>query len=251
MTDLDRALTTAQKDQRKSDGFYNLFLNMDVFIPTHDHATTNLSSMRRTTEGETFSPIVIENEGIPFLPIFSSLERLQSWAQGQEITYVQMPTHALLRSSLDPKLHLALNVGTPYFKDFVPEEMNWLRQAFEDQKPSAFNVPAGTQVLVGAPANIPDGLIDSLVTCCKRNTEINTAYLGQVYFQMEGEVPQLFLVLKIDDAGLEYMTSINEDIGVAVRGHLPDGQSLSMQLYDGTGISSDVVKTIKPFYTRK
>jgi hypothetical protein len=251
MTDLDRALAESQKDQSKSDGFYNLFLNMDVFVPTHNPVITNQSRMRRTEEGETFSPIVIENENIPFLPIFSTLDRLQSWAKGQEITYVQMPAHALLRSSLDPKLHLALNVGTPHFKEFTPDEIDWLCQVFEGQKPSAFNVPKGTQVLIGAPSQIPNGLTDSLSTCIKRNTEINTAYLGQVHFQLEGETPQLFLVLKVDQEGLEHMQNINEDIGIAVRGYLPEGQSITMQIYDGTGISADVVDTIKPFYIRK
>ncbi len=250
MTKLDKALAAAQQDQTKSDAFYSLFLNSDLLIPTREAAAPEGGS-RRTQEGESFSPIVVENEGVPFLPIFDRMERLQAWAQGQEITYVQMPAHALIRSSLDPKLHLALNVGTDHFKEFVPDELAWLRQTFEEQKPSAFTVPAGTQVLVGTPAHIPDGLEDTLRSCMRRNGEIEAAFLGQVYFVLPGEKPQLFLVLKLDATGQEYLENINEDVGVATRGLLGEQESLTMQIYDGKGISSDIVATVKPFYTRK
>ena len=251
MTELDKALIAAQGDQAQANTFYNLFLNSDVFIPTYDAATTTESRMRRSQEGESFTPIVVENEGIPFLPIFDTLERLQTWAQGREITYIQMPAHALIRSSLDPRLHIVLNVGTPHFKEFVPDELNWLRQVFEQQKPSVFSIPAGTKVFVGVPAKIPDRLLNALTMCMTRNREVQAAYLGQVHFDLAGEKPHLFLVLKVDDAGQEHLQSINEDIGVAIRGLLDERESLTIQVYDGKGISSEIVATVKPLYTRK
>ncbi len=250
MTELDKALAAAQQDPTQSDAFYSLFLNSDVLIPTRDAAAPETGA-RRSREGESFSPIVVENEGVKFLPIFDRMERLQAWAQGQEITFVQMPAHALIRSSLDPKLHLALNVGTDHFKDFVPDELAWLRQAFEEQKPSEFTVPAGTKVFVGAPAHIPDGLEDALRSCMRRNAEVEAAFLGQVHFDLPGEKPQLFLVLKLDTAGQEYLQNINEDVGVATRGLLGEQEALTMQIYDGKGISSDIVDSVKPFYTRE
>ena len=250
MTDIDKALYASQHDQAKADAFYNLFLNSDVIIPTYSLNETNNTGVRRSEEGESFTPFVIDSDGIPFLPIFDTIERLQAWAEGKEMAYVRMPAHALIRSSLDPKLHLALNVGTPYFKDFVPDELDWLRQVFEQQKPSAFTVPAGTKVYIGAPASVPNGLIDALGLCMKRNAEIEAAYLGQVHFDLEGEKPQLFLVLKMDSSGQQYFDNIKEDIGVATRGFLAKGEFITMQLYDGKGISSDVVSTVEPFYTR-
>jgi hypothetical protein len=250
MTELDKALIAAQSDQAQANTFYNLFLNSDVFIPTYDAATTE-SGMRGSQEGESFTPIVVENEGIPFLPIFDTLERLQTWAQGREMTYIRMPTHALIRSSLDPKLHIVLNVGTAYFKEFVPDELDWLRQVFEQQKPSVFSVPAGTKVFVGAPARIPDRLVNALNMCMTRNREVEAAYFGQVYFDLAGDKPHLFLALKVDDVGQEHLQSINEEIGVAIRGLLDERESLTMQVYDGEGISSEIVATVKPFYTRK
>ena len=250
MTDLDRALDASQHDQTKADAFYNLFLNSDIFIPTYSLTETNNTGIRRSEEGESFTPFVVESDGTPFLPIFDTIERLQAWAEGKEMTYVRMPAHAFIRSSLDPKLHLALNVGTSYFKEFIPDELDWLRQVFEQHKPSAFTVPAGTKVFIGAPARVPDGLVDALAIFMKRNVEIEAAYLGQVHFDIEGETPQLFLVLKMDSAGRQYFDNIKEEIGVATRGFLAKGEFITMQVYDGTGIGTDVVATVEPFYTR-
>jgi hypothetical protein len=249
MTELDKALAAAQQDRGKTDAFYSLFLNTDVLIPTRDVAAHGGGS-RRSQEGESFIPIVVENEGVPFLPIFDRMERLQAWAQGQEVSYVQMVAHALIRSSLDPKLHFALNVGTSYFKEFDPDELAWLRQSLEEKNPSAFTVPGGTKVFVGAPANIPDGLEDALRSCMRRNTEVQAAFLGQIHFDLPREKPQLFLVLKTEAAGQQILQSINEDIGVSIRGLLGEQESLTMQIYDGKGVSSEIVGTVEPFYVR-
>jgi hypothetical protein len=248
MTPLDHALEVAEKEQEKGNVFYNLFLNTDVFIPTHDAAS--LGQPRRSEAGESFHPVVIENNGIPYLPIFDTYDRLVKWSAEHQMSYVQMPAHALIRSSLDAKLHLALNVETSHVKIFVPEELKWLRKVYEAQIPKEFSVPAGTKVLVGAPATIPEGIEDSLRVCLKRNREVEAAFLGQVHFMIEGEKPQLFLVLKIDNEGKEFIKNIQEDIGVAMRSILQKGVNITLQIYDGNGVSSDIVKTVEPFYSR-
>jgi len=247
MTPLDQALENAKQEQSKGDVFYNLFLNTAVFIPTHD-APTSSETSRRSQLGETFQPYVVVNNGIPYLPIFDTYDRLTTWAERHEMAYVQMSAHALIRSSLEPRLHLALNVGTPHTKVFVPEEISWLCEVYESQKPKSFTVPTGTRVLVGAPAKISRGLEDALRQCLKRNDEIEAAYLGQVHFLIEGSKPELFLVLKVEDKGKPFMQIIQEDIGVAVRGFLPEGEHMTLQIYDGTGISSDIVQSVKPFF---
>ena len=248
MTPLDKALEDAKQNQSKGDAFYNLFLDTEVLIPTHDQPT-NEDRPRRTQVGETFRPYVIEHDDTPFLPVFDEYDRLLAWAQGHQMTYVQMTAHALIRSSLDPKLHIALNVGTTYTKIFVPEELTWLRNLCETQLPKSFTVPAGTKVQVGVPVDIPKGLEASLRECFMRNTEVETAYLGQVHFMIDGYKPELFLVLKIQEHGSQFLNNIQEDIGVASNRFLRD-QNMTLQIYDGKGISSDIVKSVKPFYNK-
>lgn len=249
MTELDKALAASHENDEKADAFYTLFLNSDVFIPTHDPAPQD-GEKRRSKEGESFSPLVVESDGVPFLLVFDRLERLQAWAAGDAIDYVRIPAHALLRSSLDPELHVVLNVGTPHSKEFVPDELAWLRGTVDRLEPAAVAVPPGTKVLVGPPATVPDGLTDALTACMRRNPEVAAAYLAQVEFELPGEKPQLLLLLDVDDAGQKYLRSIRGDIGIATRGILAEQESLTIQVNDGTAVSSEVVSQIAPFYTR-
>jgi hypothetical protein len=221
-----------------------------MFIPTYDEPSNSQDEIHRSLEGESFKPVVVERDNIPYLPVFDTLERLIGWTKGKKITYINMPTHALLNSSLDSDLHIALNIGTKQYKEFVPAELEWLRNEFISNQPSVIEVPAGTRILVGNPAKIPNKLIDALTICLNRNHEINTAYLGQVFLSLKDEKSSLFLILKIGDAGKDYLKNILEDIGIAIHGTLDKGESINIQVYDGQGISSEIVANIKPFYKR-
>lgn len=249
MTELDKALAASHDTPEKADAFYGLFLNTDIFIPTHAPAPEG-SAEGRSKEGESFAPLVVESDGILFLPVFDRLERLQAWAKGEAIDYVRIPTHALLRSSLEPKLHIVLNVGTPHTKEFVPDELAWLRGTLDQLEPKPFAVPAGTSVVVGPPTNVPEGLVAALTACLLRNQEVEAAYLAQVEFEIPGEKPQLFLVLDVDDAGQQYVETIREDIGIATRGILGEHESLTMQVNNGGGISTGVIAEVDAFYRR-
>lgn len=249
MTPLDQALEAAKQDQTKGEAFYSLFLNSEVFIPTHDAPATS-TELHRAQQGETYLPYVVESQGTAYLPVFDTYDRLIAWTHGIKMTFIKMAAHALVRSSLDTKLHLALNVGTLHTKVFTPGELVWLRNVFETQKPKAFQVPAGTRVFIGAPAKVVDGLEESLRNCFQRNDEIDAAYLGQVHFQFEGAKPELFLVLKLAASGQTAWVSIREDIGIALRGYLKDGENLTLQVFNGEGIGADVVRAVEPFFTK-
>jgi len=83
-----------------------------------------------------------------------------------------------------------------------------------------------------------------------RNPGVQEAYLSQIQIDLKGEKPQLFLVLKIDPVYREEFEKINEELSMAIRGKIPEGESITVQIYDGTGINWDIVKTVDPFYTR-
>ena len=135
--------------------------------------------------------------------------------------------------------------------------MTPLDQAFESAKQNQskrgafFTAPAVTHVLVGTPPNIPEGLEAALRQVLSRNNDIDAAYLGQVRSTVEGAKPELVLVLKIQEKGMPFFKGIQENVDAAARGFLRDGERLTLQVYDGKGIGSDVVKSIKPFYLKK
>ena len=189
MSQLDDALVEARRSEPGQAAFYNVFLNSNVYFPTHDHAVGD-TNPRRTKEGESFRPIMIEHQGKAILPIFDSVERLASWAQ-REVNYVCMPVHALVQSIQG--VFFVLNAGTEFAKEFVPEELKWLRDSIEASQPKQAHVPAGTEVLVGTPSKIPEGLEAALRGCFLRNSEVQATYLGQVCYKLPGEKPHLAL----------------------------------------------------------
>ena len=246
MSQLDDALLEARRNESGQAAFYNLFLNSNVFFPTHDHAIGD-TNPRRSKEGETFKPIMIEHQGKVVLPIFDSVERLRTWAQ-REVNYICMPVHALVRS-IQGGVFFVLNTGTEYTKEFVPEELKWLKDSIETSQPKQGHVPAGTQFLVGAPAKIPEGLEAALRDCFHlRNDEVHAAYLGQIFYQLPGEKPHLALVLKTAPLDKDALSAMQTDIGVAIRGRLSPDEGIDIMFYNGAGVSAEIAKLVKPFY---
>lgn len=242
MTQLDKALIAARQDRTKANDFYTLFLNTDIYIPTHD--PPEKSTDRRLEDGEKFWPVELEREGKTYGPIFDTLERLQAWAK-RPIGYVRLPAHVLLRS-MDLRLHLVLNLGTEYFKEFGSEEVKELKEMIAREQ----KVPAGTQILVGTPAKIPDGLEEAVRACLSRNKEVKAGYLGQVMIVREGEKPHLVLVLEVEPVAQNAFSAIVQEVGVVIKGLLKEGEYLDMLRYEEQGLASRIVRQVKPFYVR-
>ena len=108
MTELDLALETAEKNPEKQAEYYNLFLNSEIFIPTHDAPTED--QCRRASEGETIRPVIVESEGKSYLMLFDLRERLGAWAK-REIGFAAILGHVIVKM-MNQDIHWALNVGT-------------------------------------------------------------------------------------------------------------------------------------------
>lgn len=247
MTPLDTAMAAAKEDAKKQSLFYDAFLKTRLFVPTLDDTSPD-PVPRRSQEGETFTPYVVEQNGKMYLPVFDSLERLSSWIQ-REATYICMPAHALVRC-IQSDIHLALNVGTPFWKEFVPEEIQWLRETVEQAKPHVATVSAGTRILVGVPAQIPDGLEATLRDCLRRNSEIRRAYLGQVYLVAPGEQPHLVVALEPDQRVETVLDSIRLDVGIALKPFIEKDAYIGIAFIGIDRLASQIQEATSPFYSR-
>jgi hypothetical protein len=129
MTELDSALAAMRQDMddaKAQSQYYDLFLNATFYVPTLDQQA--VEGTDTPPEGQVL-PLVMESEGNDYLMLFDTKERLQAWTQA-EGRWVEVPGHVLAATSLAP-LHWALNVGTEHSKQFVPDEIAWLRAAVE------------------------------------------------------------------------------------------------------------------------
>jgi len=248
MTPIDKAYEVAIKDQTKAGEFYNLFLRSDIFIPTFD--VPEREEARRRSDGrESFNPVIIENEGRKTLILFDTLERLQGYAT-REIGYVAMPGHAILEA-MPEGLHWVLNHTTDHHKEFTPEEIAHLKKQLEESRPKATTVKQGTQIMIGAPAKIPEGLVEALQETLKRNDEVVSARLGQVYIVAEGEVPHLALVVRTGGITDTVKQAMLKDLSTTCRGKLGDGEHIDI-LVDETGqISDGIISEVEPFHKKR
>ena len=130
MTELDLALETLRQDMNDAQSqsiYYDLFLNATFFVPIQDAGSVE-GAAEMMDEGDVL-PLVIESEGNDYLMLFDTRERLTAWADA-EVDCVEIPGHLLAATSIAP-LHWALNVGTDYSKQFLPDEIAWLREVVE------------------------------------------------------------------------------------------------------------------------
>lgn len=129
MTELDQALQALRLDMddtKLQSKYYDVFLNMTFCVPTLDQQESDIKS--ELEEGQVL-PLVIESEGNDYLMLFDTEERLKNWATN-DVKWVDVPGYILAATTMPP-LHWALNVGTEYSKQFLPDEIAWLKEVVE------------------------------------------------------------------------------------------------------------------------
>jgi len=133
MTEMDKALQQFQQDMedpKNQSQFYDLFLNSNFFVPILEKEMMPEGSPA-PEEGQVV-PLIIEAEGNDYLMLFDTEERLRNWANA-EASFVEVPGHLIVEMSVAP-LHWALNVGAEHSKQFLPDEIAWLKEVVEKCK---------------------------------------------------------------------------------------------------------------------
>ena len=139
MTPLDQALKTLHEDPDSLENrhhFYSLFLQTDFFVPTYDQE--NGGMLKGTGAPENLQqalPLIMESDGADFMMLFDSAERVTAWA-AEEVKCMTVPGYVVIAMATEG-LHLAMNVGTDLSKQFIPEEITWLKQVVEQSTGSA------------------------------------------------------------------------------------------------------------------
>jgi hypothetical protein len=110
------------------------------------------------------------------------------------------------------------------------------------------SVPAGAEMLIGAPAEPPpERLVATLEEGAAGHPEIQSAYLFQMMILAEGEEPHVTLGLVLDD-GAE-VTAIANDLGERAMAVLPEGSYLDVYPLADDMLES-VAESVAPIYER-
>ncbi len=131
MTQLDQLISQAYENQGKQEfanRVYLCLLNTQLFVPTRPQASVDTD--------EPFIPLYTQQDDSFFMPVFDSLERLETWAgeHYQSMEYVEVKGWDVVRG-LGASVYLCLNFGTPWYKEFAPDEVAKLKTIIQRLSP--------------------------------------------------------------------------------------------------------------------
>lgn len=136
MTSLDKALKELYDDPENTDKrhhFYSLFLQTNFLVPTFDEEKGDMARGEgEPTDPQSALPLIMEADGNDFMLLFDHEDRVVAWAE-EGVKCITIPGYVAVTMATD-ELHLAMNVGTDYSKQFVPEEIAWLKEVVEKSK---------------------------------------------------------------------------------------------------------------------
>lgn len=113
---------------------------------------------------------------------------------------------------------------------------------------SETSVPAGSTMLIGAPADPPPAeLVVGLGERCAQHPEVRAAYLFQLMILAEGEEPHLALGVLFDDGA--DVPPIANDLGARAGELLPEGSYIDVYPL-GEAMLEDVSGSVEPIYER-
>jgi len=119
MTELDVLLDRCIKEEAEQSTYYDLVLNSNFYIPILEEDS------EAGADDDNVTPVILEADGKPYMMLFDTEARLLNWAN-QEIRHIVVSGHSLVEIST-AELYWALNIGTDFQKEFVPEEIGWLK----------------------------------------------------------------------------------------------------------------------------
>lgn len=246
-TPLDSAFAAARNDPSQQNAFYGLLLETELFFPVVD-TDPEVSRIAAPEEGGTISPLLLEIEGSPVLPVFDTQERLAQWAEGTEMRFGGMPGYAIVEmvASHEPTVELAFNVGLESFHHMVAEEVEWLHEAWRSMR-ETIDLSTDAELRMAPATKDYAELKAALVERMRTMPEVEHAYVVLVE-GLSDEVPyDVCVVLDITDAGKG--NRIAEELVATAAAHEPAGETIVIS-GNQPKILEYARSETKPFYKR-
>jgi hypothetical protein len=240
--DLERSLMRASSDPAHRPRFYRDFTESQIFVINHGEP---LAGDGETTleEGRSLRLQAVELNGKPYLPIFSSLPRLQVVLTGPS-SYVAL--NALQFLEITRGADLVLNPGSDFGKEFTAAEIESILDGSIGRPDESYVAQKDTQVLIGQPANYPTELVEALKRLFAARTDVKRAWLAHFHNPERDEKAHTLVAL---DAAGDW-DEISAAVGIVVQSTpLPDPPVDLLQI-TGRGGVEDYFKSTEPFYER-
>jgi hypothetical protein len=126
MTALDEALEKYIADPVQQAQYYDQILKTDFYIPIEDDGTD-----ASIEERENVPPLVLESDSNHYALLFDNEERVNRWLM-QPVKYMILAGFEMVKHT-PSGLHWAINIGSKRAKEFVPDEIGYLKQLLQEK----------------------------------------------------------------------------------------------------------------------
>jgi len=240
---LEQSLIQASTDPAHRPQFYRDLAESDFFV-IQDNENPEGGGHREIKPEESLRIRSIEWNGQQYLPVFSSLPRLQAMLQSEAL-FVQINALELLK--LTRGADVILNPGAEYGKLFPKEEIAAIIDGTIWQ-PTEHSTEKETEIMIGQPANYPQELVDTLARYFKTRPEVTRAYLAHFYNPERDTKAHTLIGVEVignwDDvaAGAVIVSQ-----GVTV----PDPPVDFLQIMGNGGVEEYFTRSCQPFYQKQ
>lgn len=195
----------------------------------------------------------IEFHGKPYLPIFSSLLRLQEFVQREAGYYgggyIAINALEFLKITCGAELILILNLGSECGKVLTREEIQSIIDGSIWQTAEPYRIEGGTRVMIGQPSKCPHELADALKRLFAGLKQIRRAYLAQFFIPEKDEKPHTLIGIEVSGD----WDKVLAQAGMVIRDvEIPDPPVDFMQITgEGGGAEDYFLNECQPFYKKR
>ncbi len=230
--ELEKALVAATHDPAAAPEFYRLFLESDLLVPGTVEGREYTNEKFSLTPDDKLNLVPGTKDGSQFLPLFSSLARMQEYVE-QERKYLVLKGRVLLEVTRGAPV--ILNPASEYGKVLSPQQVAQLLDQFYPTGP----IRAGATVY-------PADLVAALTALFATRADVETAWMIQGNFPSGAQRP----IVGIEATG--DWPSLMQTIQSAAQSSLP-GLEFDVQRVDSrkpVGLTNAFLQT-PPFYQRR
>jgi hypothetical protein len=207
--ELEVALIAAAKDPVARGPFYRILLDSTVYVV----GGVGRDKPAGPTTFEVGETLALRNGTLPdgrsCIPFYSSLDWL-SVLLTEPAPCLALPVRSLFENT--PGATLVLNLGSPWGKEFTPEEVKHLLDHGSASKEIGGSAPR--RMTLGLPTVEPTALLAALTTVLKSHPEVSGAYLAWVDFPDEASAPHALIGLDGDGD----LREARQDVGATANG---------------------------------
>lgn len=241
VNDLEKSLMNAATNPSSRPQFYRDILESDIYVINHPDDKVNIQN-NVLQAGTKLNIQSYERDGQVWLPIFTSLQRLEEYIHSTA-NYLQLRGRDFFE--ITRGAHVMLNPSFSYGKEFLPQEIEQMLDGSIFQPAKTYTAQKDTQVLIGQPAVYPTNLVKALSAYFATNPLVNKAYLA-LMSNPEEEKPHLLIAIE----GKGDWQKIVGDAGVIASETIGKGEVIDFMPINNSSLSKTVMRQSKPFYER-